>query len=141
MLLENVDLCLAATGRKPKLQGLGLEKAGVKIDEKTGELLQTTKEKQAVTAYMIYRTSAPKLTPVALEQGHCFADTFYGGKMPARLGKCRYGRLFISKCCTVGLTEEDAGTTWQSCLQFQVYATENHIKKSRRLLLTEEKIT
>ena len=75
------DLVMGATGRKPKVDGLGLEKVGVAIDARTKEIVVDANGKTSVPS--IYSvgdcTSALKLTPVALEQGHAFADTFYGG--------------------------------------------------------------
>ena len=110
-LLDGVDLCLAATGRKPKLDGLGLEKAGVEIDEKTGEII--TDEQGKTSCDSIYAlgdcTSAAKLTPVALEQGHCFADTFYGKKprLPD-LESVATAVFSYPNVGTVGLTESEA---------------------------------
>jgi len=76
-----VDQVMFATGRRPNVSGLGLEKAGVKLSE-SGAI--------AVDAYS--RTSVPhiyavgdvtdrvNLTPVAIREGHAFADTVFGGK-------------------------------------------------------------
>jgi glutathione reductase (NADPH) len=76
-----VDQVMFATGRRPNVAGLGLDKAGVKLSE-TGAI--------AVDAYS--RTSVPhiyavgdvtdrvNLTPVAIREGHAFADTVFGGK-------------------------------------------------------------
>jgi glutathione reductase (NADPH) len=76
-----VDQVMFATGRRPNVKGLGLEKAGVKLSE-AGAI--------AVDAYS--RTSVPhiyavgdvtdrvNLTPVAIREGHAFADTVFGGK-------------------------------------------------------------
>jgi glutathione reductase (NADPH) len=71
-----------AIGRKPNIAGLGIDTVGVKIDPKGGGI--------AVDAYS--RTSVPglyaigdvtnriNLTPVAIREGHAFADTVFGGK-------------------------------------------------------------
>merc|ERR1711871_749454 len=132
VVLENVDLCLAATGRKPKLQGLGLEKAGVKVDEKTGEIIVDNQGKTSCDS--IYAigdcTSAPKLTPVALEQGHCFADTFYGGKtrLPD-LESVATAVFSYPNVGTVGLTEEDAVNKYGKVVVYNSRYTplKNHI--------------
>jgi glutathione reductase (NADPH) len=76
-----VDTVMFATGRRPNVSGLGLEQAGVRLNEK-GAI--------AVDAYS--RTSVPHiyavgdvtdriaLTPVAIREGHAFADTVFGGQ-------------------------------------------------------------
>jgi glutathione reductase (NADPH) len=76
-----VDQAMFATGRRPNVAGLGLDKAGVALTD-TGAI--------AVDAYS--RTSVPhiyavgdvtdrvNLTPVAIREGHAFADTVFGGK-------------------------------------------------------------
>jgi glutathione reductase (NADPH) len=75
-----VDCAMFATGRKPNVAGLGLDKAGV------------TLAKGAIAVDEFSRTSAPNiyavgdvtdrinLTPVAIREGHAFADTVFGGK-------------------------------------------------------------
>ena len=75
-----VDCAMFATGRKPNVAGLGLDKAGV------------TLAKGAVAVDEFSRTSVPNiyavgdvtdrinLTPVAIREGHAFADTVFGGK-------------------------------------------------------------
>lgn len=76
-----VDQVMFATGRRPNVDGLGLEKAGLKRDEKG-----------AITVDAYSRTSVPhiyavgdvtdrvNLTPVAIREGHAFADTVFGGR-------------------------------------------------------------
>ena len=63
---------MGATGRAPKVDGLGLEEVGVKVDARTKEIVVDANGQTSVPS--IYAvgdcTSALKLTPVALEQGH-----------------------------------------------------------------------
>ena len=111
LVFENCDFVLGATGRKPKLKGLGLEKAGVKIDERTGEVLVDEMGRTSVESIFSMGdcTGAMKLTPVALEQGHAFADTFYGDK--ARLPDLESVATAVfsyPNVGTVGLTEAEA---------------------------------
>ena len=133
---------LAATGRKPKLQGLGLEKAGVKIDEKTGEIIVDNQGKTSCDSiYAIELYICPKTNTCCLEQGHCFADTFYGGKMRLPDLESRYGRLFYPNVGTVGLTEEDAVNKYGKVVVYNSRYTplKNHIGQVETLLLTEKK--
>ena len=81
-----VDKVMFATGRRPNVDGLGLEAAGVRARRQTGGI--------AVDAYS--QTSVPhiyavgdvtnriNLTPVAIREGHAFADTVFGDK-PTRV--------------------------------------------------------
>lgn len=76
-----VDQVMFATGRRPNVSGLGLERAGVELNERG-----------AITVDKFSRTSVPhiyavgdvtdriNLTPVAIREGHAFADTVFGGK-------------------------------------------------------------
>jgi glutathione reductase (NADPH) len=76
-----VDQVMFATGRRPNVAGLGLDAAGVRLAASGGI---------AVDEYS--RTSVPhicavgdvtnriNLTPVAIREGHAFADTVFGGK-------------------------------------------------------------
>lgn len=75
------SLILLAIGRQAHSRNLGLEKAGV-----------LTKSNNAIIVDEYSKTTAPyiwavgdvtdriNLTPVAIREGHCFADTEFGGK-------------------------------------------------------------
>ena len=75
------DLVLSAIGRAPSTEGLGLETAGVKTGSR-GEILVDSFSQTTVPG--IYAvgdvTDRVNLTPVALREGHAFADTVFGGK-------------------------------------------------------------
>jgi len=111
MINLEVDLVMAATGRRPKVANMGLEEVGVELNPRNSEILVDETGKTAVDS--IYAlgdcTSALKLTPVALEQGHAFADTFYGNK--ARLPDLESVATAVfsnPNMGTVGLTEAQA---------------------------------
>jgi glutathione reductase (NADPH) len=79
-----VDQVMFATGRRPNVKGLGLEAAGVRLDDKG-----------AIEVDRFSRTSVPHihavgdvtdriaLTPVAIREGHAFADTVFGNRPTA----------------------------------------------------------
>ena len=104
-----VDCVMFATGRKPNVQGLGLEKAGV------------TLAKGAIAVDEFSRTSAPNiyavgdvtdrinLTPVAIREGHAFADSVFGGK-PTRVDHADVPTAVFSEpeVGVIGLTETQA---------------------------------
>ena len=105
------DQVMFAIGRHPSIKGLGLEKAGVALDPKSGGI--------AVDEYS--RTNVPhiyavgdvthrfNLTPVAIREGHAFADTVFGNK-PTRVDRDDIPTAVFSQpqVGTVGLTEEVA---------------------------------
>ncbi len=70
-----------ATGRTPNTRGLGLEEAGVKLGP-VGQILVDAESRSSVPS--IYAvgdvTDRLNLTPVAIREGHAFADTLFGTK-------------------------------------------------------------
>jgi glutathione reductase (NADPH) len=75
------DLVMFATGRKPNVNGLGLEAAGVKLAETGGIAVDAYSKTDVANIYAIGDvTNRVNLTPVAIREGHAFADTVYGGK-------------------------------------------------------------
>jgi glutathione reductase (NADPH) len=70
-----------ATGRKPNVHGLGLEAAGVKLGETGGVAVDEFSKTTVENIYAVGDvTNRVNLTPVAIREGHAFADTVYGGK-------------------------------------------------------------
>jgi glutathione reductase (NADPH) len=105
------DQVMFAIGRHPNVANLGLEKAGVVINPNNGGI--------AVDGFS--RTSAPNiyaigdvthrlnLTPVAIREGHAFADTVFG-KRPVEVDHVNIPTAVFSQpeIGTVGLTEAQA---------------------------------
>jgi glutathione reductase (NADPH) len=76
-----VDCAMFATGRKPNARGLGLEKAGVTLGRDDGIMVDEFSQSSAANVYAIGDvTNRIALTPVAIREGHAFADTVFGGK-------------------------------------------------------------
>lgn len=75
------DLVLYATGRKPNVEGLGLEALGVQIGAR-GQVMVDDWSQTAVPSVFAVGdvTDRVNLTPVAIRQGHAFADTVFGAK-------------------------------------------------------------
>jgi glutathione reductase (NADPH) len=75
------DTVMLATGRAPNTSGLGLERAGVGLGI-NGRVVVDQHSRTSVTS--IYAvgdvTDRVNLTPVAIREGHAFADSLYGGK-------------------------------------------------------------
>jgi glutathione reductase (NADPH) len=77
-----VDQVLYATGRVPNVRGLGLREVGVEI-RADGQIV--VDELSRTSVGHIYAvgdvTSRVNLTPVAIYEGHAFADTVFGGRV------------------------------------------------------------
>ena len=76
------DQVMFAIGRHPNVKGLGLEKAGVALNPKNGGIAVDGFSKTSVdNIYAIGDvTHRINLTPVAIREGHAFADTVFGGR-------------------------------------------------------------
>ncbi|RYE39410.1 MAG: glutathione-disulfide reductase, partial [Hyphomicrobiales bacterium] len=74
------DAVLYATGRLPNTQGLGLDKAGVELDENGAVIVDEFSKSSAGHIYAVGDvTDRVQLTPVAIREGQAFADTVFGG--------------------------------------------------------------
>ncbi|MEA5450391.1 glutathione-disulfide reductase [Leptolyngbya sp. CCNP1308] len=104
---------LAATGRSPNVEGMGLEKVGVAVEE------------GAIAVDAQYRTSVPhifaigdvinrvSLTPVAIREARLFADTEFGQKTNILDYDAIPTAVFTTpEMSTVGLTEAKAAKTF-----------------------------
>jgi glutathione reductase (NADPH) len=70
-----------ATGRRPNVKGLGLETAGVRLDEKGAIEVNEFSQTSVPHIYAVGDvTDRIALTPVAIREGHAFADSVFGGK-------------------------------------------------------------
>ena len=107
------DLVMYGTGRAPNTAGLGLEKVGVQLD-KAGAI--AVDEWSRTTAPNIWAvgdvTDRINLTPVAIMEGHCFADTEFGRKPRKPDHRDVPSAVFCQpELATVGLTQEEAAMT------------------------------
>mmetsp|Transcript_27761 Transcript_27761/g.67528 ORF Transcript_27761/g.67528 Transcript_27761/m.67528 type:complete len:586 (-) Transcript_27761:251-2008(-) len=104
------DYVIAAIGRNPKTNGIGLENIGIELDKKGGIVVQKDGQTSVPSVYAIGDCTATlQLTPVALAEGHCFADTQFG-HMPrtADLEDVATAVFSHPNLGTVGLSEEAA---------------------------------
>jgi glutathione reductase (NADPH) len=75
------DLVMAAIGRTPHTKGLGLETAGVNVDAAGAIVVDAYSQSSAPSVYAVGDvTNRVNLTPIAIREGHAFADTVYGRK-------------------------------------------------------------
>jgi glutathione reductase (NADPH) len=105
------DLVMFAIGRHPNVANLGLENAGVAINPANGGIAVDGWSKTSVpNIYAIGDvTHRINLTPVAIREGHAFADTVFG-KRPVQVDHSNIPTAVFSQpeIGTVGLTETEA---------------------------------
>jgi glutathione reductase (NADPH) len=105
------DQVMFAIGRHPNVAGLGLEKAGVAINPNNGGIAVDGFSRTSVPS--IYAigdvTHRINLTPVAIREGHAFADTVFG-KRQVQVDHSEIPTAVFSQpeVGTVGLTEAQA---------------------------------
>ena len=105
------DQVMFAIGRHPNVAGLGLDKAGVVVNPKNGGIAVDAESRTSVPH--IYAvgdvTNRVNLTPVAIREGHAFADSVFG-KKPVVVGHTNIPTAVFSQpeVGTVGLTEAQA---------------------------------
>lgn len=106
------DTVMFATGRVPNVRGLGLEVAGVEALPggmiKVNEYSQTNLPNVFAVGDV---TSRVNLTPVALMEGHAFADSEFGGNPRPVNHRFVPSAVFSHPpVATVGFSEKDAAT-------------------------------
>jgi len=101
-----VDAVLAATGRAPNLQNLGLENAGVETDRGAVGVDGYSRTSQPHIFAVGDCTNRINLTPVAINEGRALADTEFGGQGRGMAYENVPSAVFtIPEAATVGLTE------------------------------------
>ena len=107
------DLVLMATGRVPNTAGLGLDKVGIVCGANGAIPVDADSRTSVPSIYAVGDvTDRLNLTPVAIREGHAFADTLFGGK-PWRADHATVPTAVFSEpeMGTVGLTETEALAT------------------------------
>ena len=105
-----------ATGRKANTDNLGLETAGVAVNPNGGAIIVDDSSKTNVPSIWAVGdvTNRINLTPVALHEGHCFADTEFGKKPRNPCHDLVAAAVFSQPPIgTVGLTQEQAGKKYK----------------------------
>ncbi|MEO1044998.1 MAG: glutathione-disulfide reductase [Pseudomonadota bacterium] len=104
------DVVLAATGRRPKIDGLGLENAGVEIDDKGAIKVDEYSRTNVESIYAVGDvTNRVQLTPVAIREGQAFAETVFNNNPKTVDYGCIPSAVFSQPpIASVGLTEGEA---------------------------------
>jgi glutathione reductase (NADPH) len=75
------DQIMFALGRRPNVSGFGLAEAGVAVAETGGIAVDEFSQTSLPHIYAVGDvTDRINLTPVAIREGHAFADTVFGGR-------------------------------------------------------------
>src|SRR5262249_24906893 len=105
-----VDKAMFALGRWPNVVGLGLEDAGVHFTHNRGIAVDPMSPTSVPSIYAVGDvTNRVNLTPVAIREGHAFADTVFGGK-PRAVDHANVPTAVFSEpeVGVIGLTEAQA---------------------------------
>jgi glutathione reductase (NADPH) len=117
-----VDRVMFATGRRPNIKGLGLEAVGIELGMTGGIAVDAYSRTSVSNIYAIGDvTDRLNLTPVAIREGHAFADTVFGNK-PTRVDHKDVPTAVFSEpeCGAIGLTEAEA---CRDLLKVDIYKT------------------
>ena len=105
-----VDCVLYATGRKPNIESLNLDSAGVQLGAKGEIQVDETSKTNIDNIYAVGDvTDRIALTPVATMEGHAFADSVFGNKPRLADHNDVPSAVFSQPpVASVGLSEEQA---------------------------------
>jgi glutathione reductase (NADPH) len=104
------DKVMFAIGRRPNIMGVGCETLGIKCHEHGGIEVDEYSRTSVPNIYAVGDvTNRVNLTPVAIREGHAFADTVYGGK-PTKVDHRNVPTAVFSEpeLGVIGLTEAEA---------------------------------
>jgi len=117
-----VDRVMFATGRRPNIKGLGLDAVGVRLGRTGGVDVDEYSRTSVPNIYAVGDvTDRINLTPVAIREGHAFADTVFGNK-PTKVDHANVATAVFSEpeCGAIGLTEAEA---CQQLAKVDIYKT------------------
>nr|WP_300999878.1 glutathione-disulfide reductase [Halomonas sp.] len=119
-----VDAVLAATGRKPNLEGVGLDELGIELNP-DGTVKVNDRFETSVPSILALGdvTGGPELTPVALAEAMHLVQHHFGDAPPAPMD---YRNIATAVFChpnigTVGISEEQARKEYDA---IRVYRTD-----------------
>lgn len=108
----NADTIMFAIGRSPNTAGLSLEAAGVNLDGEGAVVVDGTSQTTAPSVYAVGDvTNRANLTPVAIREGHAFADTVFGhNSWSVDYSTIPTAVFSTPEIATVGFSEHEART-------------------------------
>ncbi|MDO5641090.1 MAG: glutathione-disulfide reductase [Paracoccus sp. (in: a-proteobacteria)] len=105
------DAVIFATGRAPHVQGLGLEAAGVALGGNGRIIVDQWSQTNVPSIFAVGDvTDRVNLTPVAIREGHSFADTLFGGNPRFLDHSLIASAVYLRphEIGTIGMTEDEA---------------------------------
>jgi glutathione reductase (NADPH) len=104
------DVVMFCLGREPYVEGLGLEAAGVKLSDRGAVAVDEFSRTNVENIWAVGDvTDRINLTPVAIREGHAFADTVFNGKPTSFDHEMVASAVFSQPPIgSVGLSEADA---------------------------------
>ena len=107
---QTADVIMVATGRLPNSGNMGLEDVGVELDRSGAVVVGDDNKSSIDSIYAVGDvTNRVQLTPVAIREGHAFADSVFGGN-PRTISYDNIPSAVFSSppIAAVGLTEDAA---------------------------------
>jgi glutathione reductase (NADPH) len=108
--LVETDLVLFAIGRLPHSKNLGLEDVGIATDKDGAIIVGNDNQTNVPSIFAVGDvTNRVQLTPIAIREGHAFADSVFGGNPRTVDYGCIPTAVFANPpIASVGLTEAEA---------------------------------
>ncbi|HJT07996.1 MAG TPA: glutathione-disulfide reductase [Stellaceae bacterium] len=106
----SADLVMYATGRRPNTRGIGLEEAGVQLNENGAVIVDSWSRSRVPHIYAVGDvTDRLNLTPVAIAEGRALAETLFNNN-PIEMDHANVATAVFSQppVATVGMTEHAA---------------------------------
>lgn len=106
----DADVIMMAVGRRPHINGLGLDAAGVTVGDRHEIVVDDYSKTNVENIWAVGDvTRRAELTPVAIREGHAFADTEFGGN-PRTFDHDKIATAVFTQpeVGTVGLAEHEA---------------------------------
>ena len=106
---ERFEMVMYATGRKPNSEGLGLERAGVKMDGGAIVVDGSSTTNIPFIHAVGDVTDRANLTTVAIREGHALAERLFGDRIiPVNYGIIPTAVFSTPEVASVGLSEQEA---------------------------------
>ena len=108
--VHEFDRILVSTGRRPNTAGLGLDRVGISVTKNGAIPVDAYSQTKVPSIWAVGDvTDRANLTPVAIREGHAFADTVFGGRRHHVDHSLIPTAVFSTpEIGTVGLSEERA---------------------------------
>ena len=116
------DQIMFATGRAPNTGGIGLKEAGVEVNHNGAVTVDSGSRSTVANLYAVGDcTDRVNLTPVAIHEGRCLAETLYNNNPQVPDHRDIPTAVFTQpEIGTVGMSEEDART---HCAAVDIFKT------------------